>query len=81
MADNYHRLNNPNGRYYRENQRLESDNERLTAKNTDLQEENKQLRAENKDYALLRKMFSKDRFDALVNEARHSIPAYSLKES
>ena len=70
MADNYHRLNNSNGRFYRENERLERDNERLTARNTDLQEENMQLRAENKDYALLRKMFGKDRIDDLVNEAR-----------
>lgn len=70
MADNYHRLNNSNGRFYRENERLERDNERLTTKSTELQEENRQLRAGNKDFALLRKMFGKEKIDGLVNEAR-----------
>lgn len=70
MADNYYRLNNSNGRYYRENQRLESDIEYLTAKNAELQEENRQLRAENKDFAFLRKMFGEERIDNLMDEAR-----------
>lgn len=70
MADNYYRLNNSNGRYYRENQRLASDNEYLTAKNAELQEENRQLRAENKDFAFLKKMFGEERIDTLMDEAR-----------
>ena len=68
--DAYHRLNNANSRYYRANERLTQENEYLTAKNAELQEENRDLRAENKDFALLRKVFGRDRIDDLISEAQ-----------
>lgn len=48
--DDYHRLNETNGRLYKGNERLHGGNEKLSA-------ENARLKAENKDYALLRKVF------------------------
>ena len=75
MADNYHRLNSSNGRYYRENQRLESDNKYLSAKNAELQKENRRLRSENKDFALLKKVFGKERINGLMNNAREMVTA------
>lgn len=61
--DNYHRLNQTNGKLYRDNQRLEKINSRLT-------EENKFLKAENKDYSLLRKVFGRKQIDNLLEQAR-----------
>lgn len=75
MADNYHRLNSSNGRYYRENQRLESDNKYLSAKNAELQKENRRLISENKDFALLKKVFGKERINGLMNNAREMVTA------
>ncbi len=60
--DNYHRLNQTNGKLYRDNQRLEKINSRLT-------EENKILKAENKDYSLLRKVFGRKQIDDLLEQA------------
>ena len=64
-----HHLLTVNNRCYRANERLEQDNEYLTANNAELRKENTRLRSENKDFALLRKVFGKDRIDALVTEA------------
>lgn len=68
--DDYHRVQNVNNRYYRENQRLQQDSEYLRAENKELQEDNQLLRAENKDYAFLRKMFGWERIENLMKEAR-----------
>ena len=68
--DDYHRVQNVNNRYYRENQRLKQDNEYLRAENKDLREDNQLLRAENKDYTFLRKVFGRERIDNLMKEAR-----------
>lgn len=68
--DDYHRVQNVNNRYYRENQWLQQDNEYLRAENKDLREDNQLLRAENKDYAFLRKMFGQERIDNLMKEAK-----------
>ena len=69
VVDDYHHLLTVNNRCYRANERLEQDNEYLTANNAELRKENTRLRSENKDFALLRKVFGKDRIDALVTEA------------
>ena len=68
--DDYHRVQNVNNKYYRENQRLQQDNEYLRAENKDLREDNQLLRAENKDYAFLRKMFGRERTENLMKEAK-----------
>lgn len=68
--DDYHRVQNVNNRYYRENQRLQQDNEYLRAENKDLREANQLLRSENKDYAFLRKVFGRERIDNLMKEAK-----------
>lgn len=62
-------------RVYRENQRLESDNKYLSAKNAELQKENRRLRSENKDFALLKKVFGKERINGLMNNAREMVTA------
>ena len=59
----YRRLNNTNGRLYRENEHLASANERLT-------EENEALRAEVKDFRLLRKVLSTRQIDNLIAQAK-----------
>ena len=68
--DDYHRVQNVNNRYYRENQRLLQDNEYLRTENKDLKDANQLLRSENKDYAFLWKMFGRERIDNLMKEAR-----------
>lgn len=68
--DDYHRVQNVNNRYYRENQRLQQDNEYLRAEIKDFREDNQLLRAENKDYAFLRKVLGWERIDNLMKEAR-----------
>lgn len=68
--DDYHRVQNVNNRYYRENQRLLQDNEYLRTENKDLKDANQLLRSENKDYAFLRKVFGRERIDNLIKESR-----------
>lgn len=63
--DNYHRINERNGKLYRENEHLISSNDRL-------REENAALRDQNKDYSLLRKMFGSRQIDNLVAQAREA---------
>ena len=63
--DSYHRINERNGRLYKEN-------EHLIASNDWLKEENVALREQNKDYALLRKVFGSRKIDDLVTQAREA---------
>ena len=63
--DNYHRINERNGKLFRENEHLISSNDRL-------REENAALRDQNKDYSLLRKMFGSRQIDNLVAQAREA---------
>ncbi len=62
-VDDYHRLNNTNGRLYRENAHLTAANERLT-------EENEMLRAEVKDFRFLRKVLGSRQIDSLIAQAK-----------
>ena len=62
-VDDYHRLNNTNGRLYRENAHLTAANERLT-------EENEMLRAEVKDFRFLRKVLGSRQIDNLIAQAK-----------
>ena len=62
-VDDYHRLNNTNGRLYRENAHLTAANERLT-------EENEMLRAEVKDFRFLRKVLGSQQIDNLIAQAK-----------
>ena len=61
--ENYHRINNLNGRLYSENKHLKSENSRL-------KELNNQLREQNKAYRLLEKVFGKHRLNDLIEQAR-----------
>lgn len=63
--DNYHRINERNGKLYRENEHLIASNDRL-------KEENTALREQNKDYALLRKVFGSKQIDDLIAQAREA---------
>lgn len=63
--DDYQRLNQTNASLYRSNERLKSQNKQLTA-------DNNQLREEVKDYKLLRKVFSSNQIDSLLEQARQS---------
>ncbi len=63
--DNYHRINERNGKLYRENEHLIASNDRL-------KEENTVLREQNKDYSLLRKVFGSKQIDDLVVQAREA---------
>lgn len=65
VSDDYHRLNQYNGKLYREN-------EHLTKSNNRLKDENTSLREQNKDYALLRKVFGSQQIDALIEQAREA---------
>ena len=62
-VDDYHRLNQTNGRLYKDNERLSNSNEKLS-------EENIRLKAENKDYALLRKVLGNEQINNLLEQAR-----------
>ena len=62
-TSSYHRINERNGRLYKEN-------EHLIASNNRFKEENTALREQNKDYALLRKVFGSKQVDNLVARAR-----------
>lgn len=63
--DNYHRINERNGKLYRENEHLIASNDRL-------KEENTALREQNKDYALLRKVFGSKQIDDLIAQSQRS---------
>lgn len=65
--DDYHRLNQYNGRLYKENESLRGDNEFLTA-------ENNRLKEKVEDYALLRKVFGNKQIDDLLEKARAMQP-------
>ena len=62
-VDSYHRLNNTNGRLYREN-------EHLTATNDRLKGENEALRSELKDFRFLRKVLGSRQIDNLITQAK-----------
>lgn len=61
--DNYHRINNLNGRLYSENKHLRYENSKL-------KEVNNMLREQNKAYRLLEKVFGKRRLNDLIEQAR-----------
>lgn len=63
--DAYHRLNMKNGQLYREN-------EYLTSRNEALREENTWLKRENRDFALLKKVFGKEKIGELVWQAEEA---------
>ena len=61
--DNYHRLNNTNGRLYRENEHLSAANDRLKG-------DNEVLRSELKDFRFLRKVLGSQQIDNLIVQAQ-----------
>ena len=61
--ENYHRINNLNGRLHREN-------EHLKYENTKLKEVNGMLREQNKAYQLLEKVFGRRRLNEIIEQAR-----------
>ena len=61
--DSYHRLNNTNGRLYRENEHLAIVNDKLKG-------ENEVLRSELKDFRFLRKVLGSQQIDNLIAQAK-----------
>lgn len=61
--ENYHHINNLNGRLYSENKSLKHENSRL-------KELNNQLREQNKAYRLLEKVFGKRKLNEIIEQAR-----------
>lgn len=61
--ENYHRINNLNGRLYQENEHLKYENSKL-------KEVNDMLRRQNKAYQLLERVFGKRRLNDLIEQAR-----------
>lgn len=61
--ENYYRINNLNGKLYRENEHLKNENSKL-------KEVNSLLRKQNKAYQLLEKVFGKRRLNDLIEQAR-----------
>ena len=61
--ENYHRINNLNGRLYRENEHLKYENSKL-------KELNGMLREQNKAYRLLEKVFGKHKLNEIIEQAR-----------
>ena len=61
--ENYHRINNLNGRLHRENEHLKYENSKL-------KELNGMLREQNKAYRLLEKVFGKHRLNDLIEQER-----------
>lgn len=61
--ENYHLINNLNGRLYSENKSLKHENSRL-------KELNNQLREQNKAYRLLEKVFGKRKLNEIIEQAR-----------
>lgn len=63
VVDNYHRLNQKNGKLYQENKYLVASNDRF-------KEENAALREQTRDYTLLRKVFGNKQVDDMVAQAK-----------
>ena len=61
--ENYHRINNLNGRLHRENEHLKYENSKL-------KELNGMLREQNKAYRLLEKVFGKRKLNEIIEQAR-----------
>ena len=61
--DDYERLNQINGKLYKDNEHLRNSSEKLLADNT-------RLNAENKEYALLRKVFGNEQINKLLEQAK-----------
>ncbi len=61
--ENYHRINNLNGRLHRENDYLKYENSKL-------KEVNGMLREQNKAYRLLEKVFGKHKLNEIIEQAR-----------
>ena len=61
--ENYHRINNMNGRLYRENEHLKYENSKL-------KEINGMLREQNKGYRLLEKVFGKRKLNEIIEQSR-----------
>ena len=61
--ENYHRINNLNGRLHRENEHLKYENSKL-------KEVNGMLREQNKAYRLLEKVFGKHKLIEIIEQAR-----------
>ena len=61
--ESYHRINNLNGRLYRENEHLKYENSKL-------KEVNGMLREQNKAYQLLEKVFGKRKLNEIIEQAR-----------
>ena len=61
--ENYHRINNLNGRLHRENEHLKYENSKL-------KEVNGMLREQNKAYRLLEKVFGKRKLNEIIEQAR-----------
>ena len=61
--ENYHRINNLNGRLYREKEHLKYENSKL-------KELNGMLREQNKAYRLLEKVFGKHKLNEIIEQAR-----------
>ena len=61
--ENYHRINNLNGRLHRENEHLKYENSKL-------KELNGMLREQNKAYRLLEKVFGKHKLNETIEQAR-----------
>ena len=61
--ENYHRINNLNGRLHRENEHLKYENSKL-------KELNGMLREQNKAYRLLEKVFGKHKLNEIIEQAR-----------
>lgn len=60
--ESYHRINNLNGRLYRENEHLKYENSKL-------KEVNGMLREQNKGYRLLEKVFGKRKLNEIIEQA------------
>ena len=61
--ENYYRINNLNGKLYRENEHLKYENSKL-------KEVNGMLREQNKAYRLLEKVFGKQKLNEIIEQAR-----------
>ena len=61
--ENYHRINNLNGRLHRENEHLKYENSKL-------KELNGMLREQNKGYRLLEKVFGKRKLNEIIEQSR-----------
>lgn len=61
--ENYYRINNLNGKLYRENEHLKNENSKL-------KEVNGLLRKQNKAYQLLERVFGKRRLNEIIEQAR-----------